>query len=157
MLRSLNLHKSIQKKIYNLNGVFGLRNYNYQTEIYTNKFENNEIYKELRKDLDKIAGLKNSQPNLFRFIKAYQEYGYKLANLDPLKQSANQALSELDPGYYGISRDSVKHSVEGLLNSKSTSMSVDEIESYLKGVYSSNMAIEFEHITNEEEKFWIAR
>jgi 2-oxoglutarate dehydrogenase complex dehydrogenase (E1) component-like enzyme len=134
-------------------------NYQYQADIYTNKFENTKLTKELKSDLLKLNQHRNKHPNLYRFVKSYQQYGYKKSQLDPLKANNElDNLAELEPEFYGLSRDENKHPVEGLLNlNENASMTINEIENYLKKIYSQHMTIEFEFLQNEEEKLWIAR
>ena len=136
------------------------RLYHYLTDIYTSKFENAELANELKAEYLKANERRIAQPNLYRFIKSYQEHGYKKSTLDPLNQQKNeqeQVLSELDPTFYGLTRgDANKYSVEGLLNANS-SMTVEDLENYLKKVYSNSMTIEFEFLQSEEEKLWIAK
>ena len=51
------------------------------------------------------------------------------------------------------------YSTTGLLFNSNTeeSQSLNDIENSLREIYSKNITIEFDHISNEEEKFWIAK
>jgi 2-oxoglutarate dehydrogenase complex dehydrogenase (E1) component-like enzyme len=164
MLRASKIFSSLQQTSSlsrQLNSVLKSQSnsYHYQAEIYTNNFENSELKKELKSDLLKLNRHRIDQPNLYRFIKSYQEHGYKIANLNPLKTSTNEInITELEPEFYGLSRNDTKYSVDGLLNANgSASMTVNEIENYLKKIYSQQITIEFEFLQSEEEKLWLAR
>ena len=163
MLRAAKLFGSIQQSTFlsrQLNSIFKIQfnNYHYQTDIYTSKFENTDVSQDLRRELLTLNKYRNEQPNLYRFIKSYQEYGYKRSQLDPLntKTENELSLSELEPEFYGLLRNDNRYSVEGLLNCNAT-MTIEEIEKYLKKVYSQHITIEFEFLQREEEKLWLAR
>jgi probable 2-oxoglutarate dehydrogenase E1 component DHKTD1 len=151
MLKSSQLYKNLRKPMLgNL-----ARAYNYQTELYAKKFEIRDA--KLEEELRQVNRRRSAHPQLSRFIEAYHQHGVKLARLDPLEQHTNtNPVPELDPATYGLEKTG-SYSTEGLLFGNEKSMSVDEIESYLKNTYSSNMAIEFSFINNEEEKLWIAK
>ena len=135
-----------------------LRNYNYQTEVYTKKFES--IDENLKKDLQNVNVHRVKQPNLYRYISAYRQYGFKNAQVNPLDQYVNfdNYASELDPKTYGLSRDSTAYSTQGLIHAAGTDqMTVDQIESYLKNTYADKACIEFDFLSSLEEKLWIEK
>lgn len=156
MLRSSHLYKNLSKLSFTTTPS---RSYKYQAEIYTNKFETSDDA--LKNDLKDANQHRVSQPNLYRFINAYHQYGFKKAKLDPLNQMNNQEnyISELDPATYGLGKDAAtSYPIQGLLfNSKCQEMTVEQIDAYLTSTYSSNIAIEFEFLTSEEEKLWLAK
>ncbi|RNA23119.1 putative 2-oxoglutarate dehydrogenase E1 component DHKTD1 mitochondrial [Brachionus plicatilis] len=131
------------------------KNYHYQTEIYTNKFE--AFDEKLSEKLKNTNQSRNNQSNLYRFINAYRQHGYRIAKLDPLnQQNNNNKLSELDPATYGLERDSTTYPIQDLIHaSDSGKLTIDEVENYLKTIYSDKISIEFEFITCPEEKLWI--
>lgn len=135
------------------------RHYNFQTKIYTDKFNSTQIPEaELKSDLENFKSKRNLQPNLYRFIKAYHQNGHKLGNIDPLGAKSQQSeFSELNPEYYDLKRDSAVYATEGLVNSQNSSMTLAEIETYLKRTYSDKMTVEFDFVGSEVEKEWIAR
>jgi 2-oxoglutarate dehydrogenase complex dehydrogenase (E1) component-like enzyme len=147
-----------------LNSTISNRTYYYQTEIYNNeKVEsrrvNNQFFENLRKQNENLYEKAKQEPNLYRFIKAYHQYGFKIGEINPLKLETIKNLpQELDPLQYGLDR-SQSYSTSGLLfNSNSEEpKSLNEIEDTLRAIYSKNITIEFDHISNEEEKLWIAR
>ncbi len=102
------------------------------------------------------------QPNLYRYIDAYRQYGYKKSLIDPLNQNNPRiSTAQLDPLRYGLDH-STQYEVNDLLfllsNANGSShWSVQQIESYLQDVYSKSCSIEFDYLRNEEEKYWIAR
>lgn len=131
------------------------RNYHYQTEFYTNKFETFD--QSLTDRLKSVNQSRNRQSNLYRFIHAYRQYGFKIAQLDPLNQQNNCSLFlELDPSTYGLEKDSTRYAIQNLIHaSDSEQLTITEIEDYLKKKYSEKISIEFDFITNPEEKLWI--
>jgi 2-oxoglutarate dehydrogenase complex dehydrogenase (E1) component-like enzyme len=155
MLKSSQLCKNLRKPAV-LSHL--TRNYNYQTELYAKKLELKD--ERLAEELKLAYKHRAAQPQLSRFIEAYHQYGVKLARLDPLELNpvSNNLPVELNPATYGLNA-STTASTEGLLFGAvgSQSTSIGEIEAYLQRTYSSNMAIEFSFINNEEEKLWIAK
>jgi 2-oxoglutarate dehydrogenase complex dehydrogenase (E1) component-like enzyme len=138
---------------------FFARKYNYQKEIYTNKFEIRED-RDLKDQLAKINSHINAQPNLFRFVNSYRQNGFRVANLDPLNQEKQSVeLQALDPKTYGLDlKDEKLYDTTGIIfNSSNQRMTIKQIEDYLKDTYSSNLTIEFDYIQNEEEKLWISK
>ena len=141
------------------------RGYNYQTEIYNNKFQSDlELRESLKSEIVSQSHLKNAQPNLYRFIEAYRQHGHRQGHINPLEQadtvSCDGKLFELNPGYYGLLKDSQTFATEGLLfnmGDSAASMTIEQIEQYLQDMYASKMTIEFDFIKNEEEKHWIAK
>jgi probable 2-oxoglutarate dehydrogenase E1 component DHKTD1 len=137
------------------------RTYHYQTEIYNNEFTeskrlNDPLYENLRKENENLYEIAKQEPNLYRFIKAYRQYGFKIGDINPLKsEKVHNMPLELDPIRYGLDRSS-QYSTNGLLSGGGFK-SLNEIESYLKDIYSKNITIEFDHILNEEEKLWISK
>jgi len=131
------------------------RFFNYQKDIYNSNFSKQDDL--LQKELNQLNKFKIEQPNLYRFIKAYHQHGHKTADINPLSlNKQNNDLTELSPISYGLS-DDVLYSTEGLLFSSKSFMGLDEIESYLKNIYSNKMSIEFDFLSSEEEKLWINR
>ena len=138
------------------------RGYNYQTEIYTNKFQSDlELRESLKNEIVSQGHLKNAQPNLYRFIEAYRQHGHRLGHINPLEladtTNSGDKLFELNPAYYGLHKDSDTFATDGLLFNTGESMTIEQIEQYLQDMYASKMTIEFDFIKNEEEKHWIAK
>lgn len=142
------------------------RLFSYQTDLFVKSFDEPPNAK-LRGELESAQARRAEHSNLYRFIDAYYEYGHLNAKINPLDDStsnivnnSNHSLSKLlDPTSYGLSRSSAKYPTNGLLFSPANSdqMSVEEIENYLKTIYSSKMTMEFKHLTNEEEKLWLVK
>jgi 2-oxoglutarate dehydrogenase complex dehydrogenase (E1) component-like enzyme len=140
--------------------VFPRRDHSYQTSIYTSNFEPQSPQIALNAQLDAAKAARNVQPNLYRFIKAYQQSGHKQGRIDPLEAVTESVKHiELDLDYYGLSpSDQGVYATDGLLNlKKAEEMSLAQIESYLKATYSGNMTIEFDFINSEAEKMWIVQ
>jgi len=157
MLRSSCLYKSFQIGTART-CLFAKRCFQYQNEIYVNKFESNRGEDEtLHHRLAQANESRSAQPNLHRFIRAYQENGFKMGRVNPLGNHVSQ-VDELDLKNYGLNSNNAKQfAVDNLLFSTSKSaMTIDEIETYLREVYANKMTIEFDFIQNEEEKLWIA-
>ena len=131
-----------------------LRHHSYQKAIYTSNFSANDAT--LTRQLTDLNRYKTEQPNLYRYVKAYHQHGHKAAAINPLNTNTVE-VDELRPDAYVLSHE-VDYATEGILFSNSNgSMKLNEIETYLKRCYSSQMSIEFEHLSTEEEKLWLNR
>jgi 2-oxoglutarate dehydrogenase complex dehydrogenase (E1) component-like enzyme len=164
MLRILSSLQKLNNKSQPFGSYNSFRKYNYQTEIYTGKFKlDHSLNETLKSEINSQIHLKNEQPNLYRYIKAYHQYGHIHGQINPLEQveqsnTLESKLFELNPEYYGLKNDSTLYSTQGLLfGASNNSMTLNEIEKYLQSVYSSNMTIEFDFISSEEEKHWLAK
>jgi probable 2-oxoglutarate dehydrogenase E1 component DHKTD1 len=154
MLRSSCLYKSLQLGMART-CLLTKRCFQYQNEIYVSNFEPSQGDETRRHRLAQANESRSAQPNLHRFIRAYQENGFKMGRVNPLGHHVTK-LDELDLKNFGLS-GSQQFPVDNLLFSTSkSSMTIDEIESYLREVYANKMTIEFDYIQNEEEKLWIA-
>ncbi len=154
----LRIFKKLSTKNFQKLTLSPRRDHSYQTSIYTANFNSRDTI--LNSQLDKVKASRNAQPNVYRFVKAYQQSGHKQGQIDPLETFTDCVKPiELDLDYYGLSsNDERLFNTDGLLNlKKSQEMSVTEIESYLKKTYSGNMTIEFDYINSEAEKMWISQ
>lgn len=156
MLRSSCLYKSFQASTART-CLLTKRCFQYQNEIYVSNFEPNRRDKTMRNRLSQANESRSAQPNLYRFIRAYQENGFKMGRVNPLGNHETK-VDELELKNFGLnSNGSQQFQVDNLLFSTSkSSMTIDEIESYLREIYANKMTIEFDFIQNEEEKLWIA-
>ncbi len=165
MLRTIKNHKCLVQVLltktnrYNNTNLEFKRHHSYQKNIYTSNFSVDDAT--LTHELAKSSKNKIDQSNLYRFVKAYHQHGHKAAAINPLFTHANVNLAELSPTLYGLNDTAAEYPTEGILFSASGShsgrMTLNEIESYLKQCYSSEMSIEFEHLYSEEEKLWLSR
>ena len=143
------------------------RLFHYQNDIYINKepilLTSNNNLNELKNEIEKSNENIIKEPNLYRYIKAYRQYGFKISKINPIEtENCESVPLELDPKTYGLVDKSSKYSTNGLLfktdlNESNSNNSLTEIEEYLRNTYSKNVTIEFEHIRNEEEKYWLAK
>lgn len=105
-----------------------------------------------------ILQLRNSQPNVFRWVEAYRKHGHKLASINPVSLKSNSSLiDELTPEYYGLRSDDTIRP-QGILNvSEIDSTTVVELQKLLNDIYcNSKASVEFAYIENQEEHEWLA-
>eukprot|EP00746_Dinoflagellata_sp_MGD_P001864 gnl/MRDRNA2_/MRDRNA2_103542_c0_seq1.p1 gnl/MRDRNA2_/MRDRNA2_103542_c0~~gnl/MRDRNA2_/MRDRNA2_103542_c0_seq1.p1 ORF type:complete len:1180 (+),score=256.97 gnl/MRDRNA2_/MRDRNA2_103542_c0_seq1:123-3662(+) len=101
-------------------------------------------------------------------VRAYQVYGHKAANLDPLGLSAwkdeKEAPRELDPDVYGFFGPALDAQVSvqvsdggttGILASVTPSMTFNEVFANLKKTYCGTVGVEYMHIQELEKQNWI--
>ncbi|MEM6535380.1 MAG: 2-oxoglutarate dehydrogenase E1 component [Pseudomonadota bacterium] len=88
-------------------------------------------------------------------IRAYRMRGHLHANLDPLGLEELPAQPELEPSNYGFGPNDMDRQIfiDGVLGLDWADMNT--ILSIVKRTYCSTIGIEFQHISNPEEKSWL--
>jgi 2-oxoglutarate dehydrogenase E1 component len=106
----------------------------------------------------KIAGnIENKLRAKFMII-AYREHGHYLANLDPLGLEVKKTPAELGLNIedFGFSATDLSKNVD-VANEFGdlTGCTIGELKGMLEKTYSGNLAAEFSHLENSEEKEWL--
>ncbi|WP_425360319.1 2-oxoglutarate dehydrogenase E1 component [Candidatus Tisiphia endosymbiont of Ceraclea dissimilis] len=91
-------------------------------------------------------------------IASYRKYGHYLVKLDPLNLEALKTKSQLKLNIedFGFTKDKLNNIIEiddqffGI-----KSCTVSELVNLLDQTYAKDIAIEFDHLTNEDEKTWL--
>ncbi|VDK72836.1 unnamed protein product, partial [Anisakis simplex] len=83
-------------------------------------------------------------------INAFRRYGYRVADLDPLHLKRPPVVHELKPELYGLNPESVLRDV-------GISIRVADLIDKLNAIYCGNIATEFMHIKDWEERTWFAQ
>ncbi len=88
-------------------------------------------------------------------IRAYRFRGHLAANLDPLGLEPPGTHPELDPTSYGFTPDDYDRSIfiDNVLGLETAT--INEMLAILRRTYCGTMAVEFMHISNQEEKAWL--
>ena len=88
-------------------------------------------------------------------IRAYRMRGHLAADLDPLKLTSFGQQPELDPATYGFGSDDLDREIfiNGYLGLETAT--VRQMLDILKRTYCSTFGVEFQHISNPEEKAWL--
>lgn len=89
---------------------------------------------------------------IYKLIEAYRKHGHRAAQLDPLGIIKPEVLPQLDPKTYGLNDNSVKFSGE---YAGKQNLSLKEIETSLKELYTQYIGVEFSHIESDEEREWL--
>lgn len=94
------------------------------------------------------------QVNLLRIISAYRIMGSRQSNIDPLRRMDQQQIPELDPATHGFTDTdmAVKFgtSITGMEQA-----TLSEVIGFLKQTYSTNIGLEYMHITQSEQRKWV--
>ncbi|MCG6966490.1 MAG: 2-oxoglutarate dehydrogenase E1 component [Chromatiaceae bacterium] len=101
------------------------------------------------------AAAAERQAKVLRLINAYRVRGHQNANLDPLNLRPMLPLPDLQPSYYGLTKDDL-----GVVFNTGSLFAPDqlplqEILAQVQEVYTGKVGSEYMHITNTEEKRWI--
>jgi 2-oxoglutarate dehydrogenase E1 component len=88
-------------------------------------------------------------------IRAYRMRGHLAADLDPLKLTSFGEQPELSPATYGFTDDDLDREIfiNGYLGLETAT--VRQMLDILKRTYCSTFGVEFQHISNPEEKAWL--
>jgi probable 2-oxoglutarate dehydrogenase E1 component DHKTD1 len=111
----------------------------------------------IRTDVEKGAiNQRSHNQNIFNLVNAFRSRGHLLSRLDPLdlnKPESYDAL-ELDLSYY--ENDNSLIDAKGIVNIDQTNCKVSEIVKFLVQTYCGNISIEFMHLSDANERDWIA-
>lgn len=88
-------------------------------------------------------------------IRAHRVLGHMAASLDPLGLMQRAGDTDLDPASYGFTEADLDRTIfiDGVLGLESASLR--QILSLLRTTYCGSVGLEFMHIQNQEEKFWL--
>lgn len=88
-------------------------------------------------------------------VKAYRCYGYKSANIDPLRLTRFERDSDLELAAHGLSEKDLMELVNlGSFTSNKT-VPLQQVINKAKAIYESNIGYEYRYIGNKEEKLWL--
>jgi 2-oxoglutarate decarboxylase len=87
-------------------------------------------------------------------VSAYRDHGHLNANLDPL---SGQPVGDpsLDPANYGLDPASMQAVPASILKVKIPGETLADVLPRLQEIYSSTIAYEIEHISNNEQRSWL--
>eukprot|EP00939_MAST-03C_sp_MAST-3C-sp1_P003169 g3169.t1 len=106
---------------------------------------------------------------LVHMIYAFQEYGHKLADIDPLGLRTSEYVEELDPAFYGFTEADYERplrldgfgqkNVAGVMETadlnKDGSTTLRELLDFLRMTYCGKVGFEYAHLSNIEKKNFI--
>ncbi len=95
------------------------------------------------------------ESSLERLFMAFRMLGHLYADIDPLGLSERNRPKELDPGYYGLSKDDLKQPVNIISIDPEHDLSAEEAINILEKVYCGTVASEHIHIGASDERRWI--
>jgi len=97
------------------------------------------------------------QASVLRLINAYRTRGHKAANLDPLNLRERPKISDLDPGFHGLT----EADMDTLFNTGSlvapSQLTLREILTLVQDVYVGTIGSEYMYLTDTEEKRWLQK
>ena len=104
---------------------------------------------------EEVCRSRSEQANVYRFVQAHRQYGYKYAKLNPVPVTeAACDAGELDPSTYSIDlQDTLEP--KGLIYESSETSTVSDLANTLSNLYCGSTAIEAEYIENQVEKEWL--
>lgn len=90
-----------------------------------------------------------------RLIDHFRKYGHYATNLDPLGLKEAEYHPALTLEYHGFKEDELHHPVDLPYKPNFSGLTTTQIIKKLRKIYCSNIAYEFEYISNVEEKTWL--
>ena len=101
------------------------------------------------------AAAAERQAKVLRLINAYRVRGHQNAKIDPLNLRPVPPLPDLQPNYYGLTKDDL----EAVFNTGSLfapeQLPLKDILALVQEVYTGTVGSEYMHIINTDEKRWI--
>jgi len=138
----------IQRRVfYHTEGIFGYRTPRvFELPDLTSEQLNNRV--------------RNS--NLLQLVTAYRDHGHKKANLDPLGMQQKQPCPELEASRYGLNDTNESFDLNGIMHLSESDTSKNSLQQAelktiidtLNEIYCGNIAYEFMHIPNSDERRW---
>ena len=123
-----------------------------------------QYFKQLAQQNKKVASTTcmsplaaTKQTSVLRLINSYRVRGHQNAKIDPLDLNPPPAVADLNPTFHGLSdadMNQVFHSGSLYTDQK---MTLSEILTFLKQVYTGTVGSEYMHITSTEQKRWIQK
>ena len=92
-----------------------------------------------------------------QLIRAYRARGHQIARIDPLGLHSPEPHPELDPKVYGFKQEDLKREIflDGVLGLEKANL--NHIIQVLKDTYCGSIGVEFSHIQDPDQKFWIQK
>lgn len=88
-------------------------------------------------------------------VKAYRSYGYKSANIDPLRLTRFERDSDLELEAHGLSEKDLTELVNLGSFTGNKAVPLQQVINKAKAIYESNIGYEYGYIGNKEEKLWL--
>ena len=114
---------------------------------------------------DRLEGTRVSAPGrTSRFaaeveslVRAYRLHGHLISHIDPLRGTPSQPPPELDPASYGFGPEDMQTPVrcEALFGEEAVPL--NEILERLKELYCGSIAIEYQYISDSNQRQWLRR
>jgi len=98
---------------------------------------------------------KNESVKAIALIRAYRIRGHLIANLDPLGIMERKYLEDLHPADHGFKKEDYNRKIYiGAYMDKKGYATINEILSFFRKTYCSNIGVEYMHISDPVEKIW---
>lgn len=100
----------------------------------------------------------DKQVKVLQLIHAFRAHGHQQAQLDPLDLWQRPRIEELDPSFYQFTAEDFKETFSvGSFAVGKEQMPLAEIYQALQRIYASAIGAEYMHISNAQERQWIAQ
>lgn len=98
------------------------------------------------------------QAAVSRLMNAYRINGHKQANVDPLGNTSDAAIPELNIAFHGLSKLDLNTMFDtGTLHNTPKQLALKDIIPILEETYCSSIGVEYMHISNTEMRSWVKR
>jgi len=101
------------------------------------------------------ASAERKQVSVLQIINAFRFLGVRQANLDPLKRHKKPYIQELDPSFYGLTRQDL----DAVFNTGSLvgldRVTLREILHLLQQIYCGSVGVEYMNMSDTKQKRWI--
>ncbi|SJL03317.1 related to Probable 2-oxoglutarate dehydrogenase E1 component DHKTD1 homolog, mitochondrial [Armillaria ostoyae] len=104
---------------------------------------------------------------LLRYVDSVRTHGHRAARIDPLDLIHRKEVAALDPSRYGITDESKKYNVNGIIwthpsvesqgeNITEEWWTLGEIVRHLRSIYVNRIAYEYMHSPSKSERLWFS-
>lgn len=108
-------------------------------------------------DADALRQQTEDSIHALQLIRAYRARGHQIADLDPLRLQASEPHPELDPKTHGFNEEDMDREIYlgGVMGMESATPRV--ILQSLKDTYCGTIGVEFTHIQDPDQKYWLQK
>ena len=107
-------------------------------------------------DEDALRSQIQDSIRILQLIRAYRARGHQIADLDPLRLHAPEPHPELDPKVHGFGEEDMDREIYVGVMSRETA-TPRQILQQLKDTYCSTIGVEFTHIQDPDQKYWLQK
>ncbi len=102
------------------------------------------------------ASIAALQDRADQMVRAYRVRGHLFARIDPLGLPPKGNVSDLEPGYFGLSESDLDRTVSGITIQGPDSLTLRQVLERMHNTYCRSVGVQYMHIDSPEVRAWLA-